>query len=403
MSLHNLEYNLLKLQHQQSHNVPEKETEELVSVARLVTVLILTVIITVSELVLAQLTHCISLLVLVHQNIYNCLTLIVTCVTRWKGEESLVNTFGWKRMEVVGSLSSLIFLFSLCFATAIESLQTLFHNDHLDTLHHPDWIMLLLAANLLVWAVSLLTLGGYTHHQSKSVRQETESVWSSGKCCFSPVSRVSTSDLTRDLAGLIFTFLSAILVYYKVLEEKFSPYLDPVIALLYIIFFVSSSVNITKDSCLILLQTIPGNVDITLLKNFLLTKFPGIVSLHEFHTWTFTPGTLVITGHITYQDEQVFTQINSEVESFFYSQGFSKVTLQPEFPTSPQLDDCNLKCVQEECAPLTCCNTDLLSPSSRSQSNSGSGEEVSEGVIFLSEMSDNEKHKERRLRRKQTD
>ena len=92
------------------------------------------------------------------------------------------------------------------------------------------------------------------------------------------------------------------------------------------------------------------------------------------------------------------------MESFFYSQGFSKVTLQPEFPTSPQLtDDCNLKCVQEECAPLTCCNTDLLSPSSRSQSNSGSGEEVSEGVIFLSEMSDNEKHKERRLRRKQTD
>ena len=112
MSLHNLEYNLLKLQHQQSHNVPEKETEELVSVARLVTVLILTVIITVSELVLAQLTHCISLLVLVHQNIYNCLTLIVTCVTRWKGEESLLNTFGWKRMEVVGSLSSLIFYFT---------------------------------------------------------------------------------------------------------------------------------------------------------------------------------------------------------------------------------------------------------------------------------------------------
>ena len=251
MNLNTLEFNLIR--QRSSPSVPGN-----VPSSQLILVMVLTIIITVSELVLAQLTHCISLLVLVHQNIYNCLTLIVTCVTRWKGEESLVNTFGWKRMEVVGSLSSLIFLFSLCFATAIESLQTLFHNDHLDTLHHPDWIMLLLAANLLVWAVSLLTLGGYTHHQSKSVRQETESVWSSGKCCFSPVSRVSTSDLTRDLAGLIFTFLSAILVYYKVLEEKFSPYLDPVIALLYIIFFVSSSVNITKDSCLILLQTIPG-------------------------------------------------------------------------------------------------------------------------------------------------
>ena len=42
-------------------------------------------------------------------------------------------------------------------------------------------------------------------------------------------------------------------------------------------------------------------MDISLLKTFLLKKFPGILSLHEFHTWTFTPGTLVCTGHITYQ------------------------------------------------------------------------------------------------------
>ena len=122
--------------------------------------------------------------------------------------------------------------------------------------------------------------------------------------------------VTRDLGGCVFTFISSILVYNEVLTEKFSAYLDPVIALIYIIFFISSCVNITKDSCLILLQTIPGNiknkktfllfitpgnVDISLLKTFLLKKFPGILSLHEFHTWTFTPGTLVCTGHITYQ------------------------------------------------------------------------------------------------------
>ena len=270
MSLNNLEYNLLKLQHQHSQNVPVKEVADLVPVSRLVTVLVLTVLITVAELVLAQLTHCISLLVLVHQNIYNSLTLIVSCVTRWKGEESLENTFGWRRMEVVGSLSSLVFLFSLCFATAIEALQTLFHNDHLDTLHHPDWIMFLLAANLFVWSVSLLTLGGYTHHQKKSVRQdkccncETDSNYStSPHCCCFPLRRVTSSDLSRDLAGLLFTFLSSILVYYEVLTDKFSAYLDPVIALVFIIFLMSSCSSITKDSCLILLQTIPGMARVT--------------------------------------------------------------------------------------------------------------------------------------------
>ena len=92
-----------------------------------------------------------------------------------------------------------------------------------------------------------------------------------------------------------------------------------------------------------------GNVEISVLKKYLLKKFPGILSLHEFHTWTFTPGTLVLTGHVVYQDKSVYQEINKQVESFFYSQGFSQVTIQPEFPVSinPSLEDiseCTLKC-----------------------------------------------------------
>jgi hypothetical protein len=34
---------------------------------------------------------------------------------------------------VVGSLSSLVFLFSLCFATFIEALQTLAHTGEIDS------------------------------------------------------------------------------------------------------------------------------------------------------------------------------------------------------------------------------------------------------------------------------
>ena len=83
MSLNNLEYNMLMKQ----SSVPGKQLEAVVPATYLVLVLTLTAMITVAELVLAQLTHCISLLVLVHQNIYNTLTLIVSCVTRWKGEE----------------------------------------------------------------------------------------------------------------------------------------------------------------------------------------------------------------------------------------------------------------------------------------------------------------------------
>ena len=100
---------------------------------------------------------------------------------------------------------------------------------------------------------------------------------------------------------------------------------------------------------LFLSSLIPGNVEIYLLKEYLLKKFPGILALHEFHTWTFTPGTLVLTGHIMYQDKMVYMDINKQVENFLKSQGFSIVTIQPEFPTSSfpsekELSTCNFKC-----------------------------------------------------------
>ena len=45
----------------------------------------------------------------------------------------------------------------------------------------------------------------------------------------------------------------------------------------------------------------------------------------------------------------MYTEINSQVEAFFNSQGFAKVTIQPEFPQTPNpsLEDitsCTLKC-----------------------------------------------------------
>ena len=67
-----------------------KISEVEVPVYRLLLVLVLTLIITVVELVLAQLSHSITLLVLFHQNIYNVLTLVVSCVTRSRDKEDEV-------------------------------------------------------------------------------------------------------------------------------------------------------------------------------------------------------------------------------------------------------------------------------------------------------------------------
>ncbi len=55
---------------------------------------------------------------------------------------------------------SLVFLFSLSFATTIECLQTLFHSGHLDTMHLSMPVFAVGCAHALVWVVTFFLIGG---------------------------------------------------------------------------------------------------------------------------------------------------------------------------------------------------------------------------------------------------
>lgn len=358
--------------------------EKVVGWGLIVTVLVFTLAATAAELVLAQITHCISLLVLSYQNIYNVLTLLMTLVSRTKGsnlagckggDSGLGNTFGWRRMEVVGSIGSLVFLFSLCFATFIEALQTIFHNEHLDTMHHADWIMIALGGQVAVWGLAYLAIGGYSHHQARAVREDTLGT--------------QVANIGRDLLGVLFTFTICSAIYFKMIVAEYSNYIDPVMSMVYILTLIWTCVPLVRASCLILLQTIPGNVDVTLLKQFILQKFPGILALHEVHVWTLTPSDMVLTAHITYQNRNVYTEIHTQVETFFNSQGFSKITIQPEFPESENLTRqdsprCTLTCPHgANCTEKSCCNEEQNHPEEECcQHSEGEHSESAEVNLF---------------------
>ena len=60
-----------------------------VPISELISLLVITVLAAVGQLVISQMTHCITLLTLVHQNIYNVLTLIVSLMTLWTSKEEV--------------------------------------------------------------------------------------------------------------------------------------------------------------------------------------------------------------------------------------------------------------------------------------------------------------------------
>lgn len=66
-----------------------------------------------------------------------------------------------------------------------------------------------------------------------------------------------------------------------------------------------------KESCLILLQTIPDTINIEHLRAELLKAFPDIVNVHDLHVWQLTAHKVISTAHIIFQNPKVSTTLNS--------------------------------------------------------------------------------------------
>lgn len=86
---------------------------------------------------------------------------------------SLVNTFGWARVEVLTMVIVCTFLSSFCFSIVVEVIQTFFHVGHNDHLEHQEnfhtytyeTCIVLASLGLVLNGISYLLIGGYTFHQ----------------------------------------------------------------------------------------------------------------------------------------------------------------------------------------------------------------------------------------------
>lgn len=80
-------------------------------------------------------------------------------------ENSLRNTFGWTRIDILTMLIVGIFLAAFCFSLLVEAIQTLIHIDHQDAMHFPKAVFALGFCGLILNCFCYLLIGGYTYHQ----------------------------------------------------------------------------------------------------------------------------------------------------------------------------------------------------------------------------------------------
>ena len=135
-------------------------------------------------------------------------------------------------------------------------------------------------------------------------------------------------------------------------------YLDPSLCIIMVCILLYTTYPLLKESALILLQTVPKQINMHRLNERLLT-LEGVLAIHELHIWQLAGSRIIATAHIKCHDPTSYMEVAKRIKDFFHNEGIHATTIQPEFVTfsSESRDSlCELSC-RTQCAPKLCCGT----------------------------------------------
>lgn len=135
-------------------------------------------------------------------------------------------------------------------------------------------------------------------------------------------------------------------------------YLDPTLCIIMVCILLYTTYPLLKESALILLQTVPKQINMHRLNERLL-GLEGVLAIHELHIWQLAGSRIIATAHIKCHDPTSYMEVAKRIKDFFHDEGIHATTIQPEFVTfnSESRDSlCELSC-RTQCAPKLCCGS----------------------------------------------
>lgn len=135
-------------------------------------------------------------------------------------------------------------------------------------------------------------------------------------------------------------------------------YLDPTLCIIMVTILLYTTYPLLKESALILLQTVPKQINMSRLKEQL-ESLEGVLAIHELHIWQLAGSRIIATAHIKCHDPTSYMEVAKRIKDTFHDEGIHATTIQPEFVTfnSESRDSlCELSC-RTQCAPKLCCGS----------------------------------------------
>ncbi|KAB5562376.1 hypothetical protein PHYPO_G00017090 [Pangasianodon hypophthalmus] len=140
-------------------------------------------------------------------------------------------------------------------------------------------------------------------------------------------------------------------------------YLDPTLCVIMVAILLYTTFPLLKESTLILLQSVPKQIDMQRLDKKL-RSLEGVLAVHELHIWQLAGSRIIATAHIKCHDPASYMDTAKRIKSFFHEEGIHATTVQPEFSDDkePGVSECELPCYSQ-CTLKLCCDTSWRSRS----------------------------------------
>ena len=99
-----------------------------------------------------------------------------------------------------------------------------------------------------------------------------------------------------DALGSVVVLISAAVIKYS--NWEYADCIDPLLSLVIVVIICVTTWPLLRDSTLVLLNTIPPNIDLAMLQADLVTAVPGVSSIHELHVWRLVGARVVASCHL---------------------------------------------------------------------------------------------------------
>jgi cobalt-zinc-cadmium efflux system protein len=210
------------------------------------------------------------------------------------------HSYGWQRAEVIGALLNSLLMLGVIVVLVAEAVQRLLAPRPVIA----GGVIVIAFAGLLVNATVALMLS---------------------RSAASLNTRAAMVHVIGDLLSSVMAVIAGAVIYVT----GWLP-VDPILSIVIAALILMTTLRLLRDTLHVLMEGVPPSVELAEIGGAL-ARVPGVVSVHDLHVWSITPGRVALSAHLELVELVRWPEILETARLLLDDRfGIDHVTLQPE-------------------------------------------------------------------------